>query len=390
MKEKNEMFLKYQLFIIVLFFLAFVLSCKNINYEKSYNLGLIESDSLLVIPIPSDVITNSRHVQFLYGKEQIKLLAYATSNSLLFFNIDSQNLYKHVRFERYGPNGIGTIRGFHVISPDSILIISQFSIMLFDSEPNLLKKNDLHSIKHNLHNFLSPSNRNYNPVVRLEDRFYFSTFMFDLDRDDLLSSSVGVCYDINEDSIFPMSVNYPMFPYGYDSKGLYYSRLFYNNKWLYSFVFFDEIYVLEESGHYTLISAPSSMRSNDKLHKISARINSSPHQQVRNPKYMALTFDPWQDVFYRFFYPGFDSPEGEKEDFYDSLLDTPVCFSIIILNAKLEIVGETRMPFQMYDPGSFFVSENGLFIALHANHPEYNPDSLKYARFSVENNRKIK
>jgi hypothetical protein len=66
--------------------------------------------------------------------------------------------------------------------------------------------------------------------------------------------------------------------------------------------------------------------------------------------------------------------------------DTSASFSVILLNEQMEVFGETIMPFQIYDLGSFFISEYGLFIALHVNHPEFDPDGLKHARFTVEQN----
>jgi hypothetical protein len=59
-------------------------------------------------------------------------------------------------------------------------------------------------------------------------------------------------------------------------------------------------------------------------------------------------------------------------------------FSIITFDTNFNIIGETMMPDNTYNPFMSFVAKDGLYLALHCDHPKYNPDSLMFERIDLK------
>ena len=60
------------------------------------------------------------------------------------------------------------------------------------------------------------------------------------------------------------------------------------------------------------------------------------------------------------------------------------CFSIIILDADFNIIGETLFPDYTYNPTMAFIREDGLYLsASHAFNENYSDDWLKFQRFEL-------
>lgn len=107
---------------------------------------------------------------------------------------------------------------------------------------------------------------------------------------------------------------------------------------------------------------------------------------VKNPRYLSIVYDKYRNCYYRFFKPGYNIKKNEDPELF---LEYPYQFSIIVLDENLNVKGETLMPPEKYDPFMFFIAPDGLYLALHCNHPEYNPDSLMFERFNFEDKEEL-
>ena len=86
-----------------------------------------------------------------------------------------------------------------------------------------------------------------------------------------------------------------------------------------------------------------------------------------NPHYLSIIHDKYRECTYRYFYPGVKLKDNEDPR---KMFENRKRFSIMILDENLDIVGETMMPDNTYNPFMSFVAEDGLYIALHCDHPK--------------------
>ncbi len=368
--------MKYTVLVMIIITSCHKTSKTNITKQLKRN------EDLIKIQIPPFVNSQTKDIQYFTNNGE-NILAYGSNNQIYFFSLDSLTIVKSTNYQQYGPQGIPNFMGFHVLNMDSIILTSQRSIIITNSNDSIYTKLDLLEWNSKFiqpFHIFSPSARSDFHPVRLNNKLYFSTFQFDIESSDFSETSIGLYYDLNNNSIHEMEFNYPKFPRNYESINHNVSRVYRNNKWIYSFGVLDDVFVFDNTGNYDMYP----LRSLSHAKKVRINNEYSYINAIRSPSYMSIKYDPWRDVFYRIFYPGYEVQNNKDEDYYHSLVETPPLFSVIIIDSNFRIIGETTMPFQHYDPHSNFITKEGLFFGLHVNHPEFDPDYLSFARFSLE------
>ncbi|MDR2233264.1 MAG: DUF4221 domain-containing protein, partial [Tannerella sp.] len=150
-----------------------------------------------------------------------------------------------------------------------------------------------------------------------------------------------------------------------------------------SFYYDEEIYVTLPD-HQSVRKIPVVSKYIPNIEYVELKTSGNPlKNEVENPNYGNLFFDPYRDVYYRFAYP---KNEVEQDDNFRELWDYGrKIFSIIILNRDFQVIGETLFPEYIYNPGVVFVNKDGLYIsASHFKNPEYSDDDLKFVCFRLE------
>ncbi|TCO07331.1 uncharacterized protein DUF4221 [Natronoflexus pectinivorans] len=374
----------YKFYVLIMTFLS-IMSCNNkaIFIESSQKLS--KQDSLLSIKIPPNFHSQSKFIQVLEEDSSKNILAYGSNNQIHFFCLESLSLQKSTYYQQYGPEGIATYTGFHVINMDSVVLTSQTSVILADTYGKILQKLDFieWNSQHTNQPYLifAPSRGSRNSAVRINDNIFFLSFQFDLKSDDFKNTPIGLYYNIKDNSMNEAEMKYPEFPSNYTSLSHNPTMAIKDNCLIYSFSVLDEIYLFDKTKGVTNKQNFSSF-NRVSVNNISDR--NSLYHQIKRPRYLSIKYDPWNDVFYRIFYPGFEVSANNDDSYYFSLIATPPVFSVIIIDSEFNIIGETTMPFQHYDPYSNFITKDGLFFGLHENHPEFDPDYLRFARFTVE------
>ena len=76
--------------------------------------------------------------------------------------------------------------------------------------------------------------------------------------------------------------------------------------------------------------------------------------------------------------------EGSNESPYDEPKGKE--FSVIVLNADFEIIGETRFPGKKYFYKMSFVGKEGLYISENnLENPQFDENKLVFTRFKIKN-----
>ena len=81
--------------------------------------------------------------------------------------------------------------------------------------------------------------------------------------------------------------------------------------------------------------------------------------------------------------------ELEVGDYVELLRSGRKRFSIMILDNKLNVVGETFFPAYTYNPNLSFILEDGLYVSLsHIKNPDYSDDILRFQKLELKEIRK--
>lgn len=101
-------------------------------------------------------------------------------------------------------------------------------------------------------------------------------------------------------------------------------------------------------------------------------------------RYHHLLYDKYRDVFYRFALQPYQFPKGKLPTGEASGQE----FSIVILNNKYEIIGETRFPGNTYLYRMCFVGKKGLYLSLNnQENPCFDEDKLMFRCFTLQENK---
>jgi len=327
-----------------------------------------------------------------YEEHQKAWLFYGNEdkNELIIYELPSGRIEKRIKFEHRGPNGIGRYKGAMVQNFDSLFVISGThyqDFFLIDTTGTVKRK---YSIRPNesedffpallpVYSHISQENVLRNGLINL------STYMMKIIANpDLHSKDICITYDIAQGKL--VSINkYPKFDDTYKSFIGSYSRTNNGKEFIYSFPRLNEIYIQKEDGTYLKHHCPSKFQKGnlDWIANRSDPVAIQKENRIQNPKYGSIIFDKYRKLIYRIYIPGYNLEQGDSVDKY---AEFPAVFSIIILDENLNMIGETLMPNKTYDPNMTFVAKEGIFVALHPDNPQYNPDSLAFEKMIIVEN----
>ena len=103
---------------------------------------------------------------------------------------------------------------------------------------------------------------------------------------------------------------------------------------------------------------------------------------MEKPKYFHMMYDRYRNVYYRF--AEMPCKLAKDETPYDNFAPKAREFSVIILNDKFDIIGETKFPGNKYFYRMSFVGKDGLYISENnfAN-PEFDENKLVFSCFKL-------
>ena len=101
-----------------------------------------------------------------------------------------------------------------------------------------------------------------------------------------------------------------------------------------------------------------------------------------NPRYWHIMYDKYRNVYYRFAEMPYKLASNESP--YDEPKGKE--FSVIVLNADFEIIGETKFPGKKYFYKKSFVGREGLYISENnLENPQFDENKLVFTCFKIKN-----
>ncbi len=372
---------KYCYLIILLLLFTLLVSCSDRTTQKT-EYELIKSDSLINIHIGKSVDPVTNNLDY-YTENGMEYLIYAHMNDLHLFDLKSREKIEMVRYQQYGPDGIGNLNGFYIHNLDSIFLFNHFGMILTNSKGKVLKRIKLHDhIDENILIAINPNNSHiYNRTINQNNRLLIPTYSIEFKPEIVETLPMGLIYELEDDSITLSKNLYPK------KKGHEYgsSRVVNDSIIVYSFLDNHSLFVYNQNNPHKEYYCKSKYapRTFTDL-GVGSDLRESVMISIEMQKYSSLLYDPYKKLYYRIFYPGYEVDKNQTLEYYWIMKDNLKVFSVMIINEQFEAIGETLMPEDHYNPDTYFINKDGLHFSLHVNHPEFDADYLKFVNFKIE------
>lgn len=285
-----------------------------------------------------------------------------------------------------GPNKIGSENGFRIVNPDCVIIATiPPAIKIMDFQGKLKKTIPIRDPENRV-NFLTSDNRL--PFLFGDNSIYgaqpFFKNMYEMSKEDIRSSKhiYQVKLENNQEKIQWLPVNHPqdIWDKGRKSMELTWASLG------------DTIIVSPTSDHRLWVLSKKRGELLSHVEVKSRWVNNFPTldelpngdtgmiKALNNDRYELLLADPYRNVFYRFFFRGFELEEFETYSVRDLFGNRPK-MGIMVLNQQLEVIGEHLFENFQIEPWNYFVGKKGLYVS--TNNPNREDFDENYLRYDI-------
>lgn len=365
-------------------------SVKNEHTNDYKNRCKIQFVGKKEIPADNETSVFDNYIQFVDTKEMPNTFASVNeyTNSIYFYDYDSLNVKKVIRYDKEGPNGVGLMQGFCYLNPDSIFVFCENTQMVYlTSEGAQVKWKKLmpaQSIGGPDFMPALPYLQTNVPLKYVDHKLIFQGGNGETLYETATNAPITSLYDIEEDSVLYAN-NYPE------------QYIKYNwGDWIYKFPYYDMneqdklIIISFPHDHfiyvYSLLSGKNikyyagsqlikKIDAFDEKKEFQPHYNSGRLQQwyYSNPTYQTVLYDKYRKLYYRI---GLLPQKEKRKDFYNK---KPIV--LIVLDENFNYLGEGLFPddVDLWTTESF-VSREGLNMQVLTD----NEDFYTFYQFKVE------
>lgn len=373
--------------ILLFLFLVIFSSCRE-NLLLSYSLK--ETEECVRFTLDNDT-RSSIMTMFVYcdkdGKEYLTFQN-PNKNDILFYDLETCNLAFKIRPEVDGPNGVAFILGYYIHSLDSIFLTTRSfeEISLIDRMANVIDKYEYRQTIDGLalKRFYSTTSL-YTPAEIIDNKMYIVSGCNRWQEPNPVSAYI----DLSTKEVCTLPFNYPVFPTAINKNkraGIeeQMSRCFDGENFIYSFYFDENIYVASID-HKNVRKVAAKSQYIKEVEYIDDFGKTTIEQACELANYGNLIYDKYRKLYYRIVFPRTTLEKGVKG--YELREYGRKNFSILILDDKFNVVGETKFPDYTYNPRLIFIKEEGVYISnSHYLNPDYSDDVLSFVKFELVKN----
>ncbi|WP_228527549.1 DUF4221 family protein [Pararhodonellum marinum] len=368
--------------------------CKN--PEKENHIKLIKVKEIELNPHEL-VFGNPSIVQLIESDSGKYLFLY---NHLVkkfqFLDFSNGDLVREVPLDFDGPHGVGGLSGGTLTGKDSIWItFSSPAIGLINFDGKVLLKKKVENTTIPITFLTSDLQR---PLIQSKHKIFGLQPYFmnhhGMDPKDIEKHQLLYSYDFIKDEIDWYDVFYPD---DYWRNGKKMSDLTWTqrgNKLYLASIFDHQIQVFDISSRKVIETKEVRsryIRRFDCVNEIPSGVNQGLINRLTFDKYAVLIYDPFRDVFYRFFHPGFELDDEESVEVLRTLNWSRPTMGVMILDKDLNILGEHLFEKnEVYTFSNYFIGEDGLYLSAN-NHFErdYTDDVFRYVLFNLVDDEQI-
>ncbi|WP_455663734.1 DUF4221 family protein [Phocaeicola sp.] len=397
--------MKHIIFLLSLFILLFIASCGKKQSLAFDDQVFLEGGDTLVFPLDASTFYNSKAI-FQFEDNGKEYLFFQNERRkgiprIIIFDMEKQNVFKTVPLYEEGPNGIAVISGGWPLDMNHFLVTtrSPFCYMV-DDAGNIIKKIKIWNYDEEAEEKLFENyctsifySYYYSPAIIKDSLLFFDQADVGYPRkpEDWKNISMFVYANLNSGKMAKTEMKFPSIfseeeertPKLYDPE---FSYAYTGKEVAVSFRQCDSLFVSSDFKHVRSYNAKS---------RYFPSIHPQPYNAYKDllvwlqeeylkPRYHHLLYDKYRDVFYRFALMPYQFPKGKLPTGDASGLE----FSIIILNNKYEIIGETRFPGNTYHYRMCFVGKKGLYLSLNnQENPNFDENKLEFRCFTLQENK---
>jgi hypothetical protein len=366
--------------------------CNEVKIKTSTNIKIERDEADLVVVGEKNFQLDSLSSPFINalsvfsheGRDYFSFLN-KEQNRIYVYDMEFEDIKYYTPFDREGPNGVGSVEGYHIFNPDSILFLDSWTnkVSLTDKAGSLVEKFTMSGNMVSISPLLPvPRLGTTNPVHQYKGKFYFTGYSigeFKLEtnsnRPVILSydkSIKKVTYDLSYPDIY-QDVSWGATSY----RAIYSDINPQTNHLIISFPADHNLwfYNVENGNSFSKYAGSQYFGDITSFHENKMFMERKPLEEFfgKNPSYSSVIYDKYREVYYRI-------ADHPIQDYDESSRKTSVKkFSIIILNKDMEKIGETAIPHLSHSRLSYFISEEGFNLQKYQN----NEDLLVYTTFKL-------
>jgi len=377
----------YSFVFLVLF------SCKETTYldplpRKYSNSMTLNPTDTLVIPIGFKSNVYSRYVKSCLINDIPYLgVVNENTNELEFYALSDNGDDFNVSFNLDGPNAVGQLKAFEVISDSTLLIASSYRVRLYitDFKGNLKKTIKTDNIDRKGKPFVQIY-YTFQPLIfnkTKQDAFVFTRVDWDYNAPGQWSGTMFLkISDLHSESSKHL---FEVPPYFNDFiHGAYFchsSHILMDKRYLVLGIpFYNNLMVYDLENNKMIEKSAGSIHFGDALPWDSPGMDGHEEFYVTSNSYRELAYDEQNKLLYRLAYQRVDytGPDGLRRN-WDNKLP-----SVIMINSDFEKVGEVDLPVNTIYTRMYFTHDGKLYLSL--NHPDNNPseDEMVFVGYKPE------
>lgn len=382
----KKLILLFNLSIIILFLIS---GCRNdsTSFNNTYTLVPSETDTIN-IRLEENSCNFSYYIQYFKSgnTDYLAALNYL-NNSIEFYDIKANKLFKTLFIPREGDNTFLDLRSFICEKFDSILLFSMMPprIGIMDTSGRLLR-----TIPHDIKiGSLQDGER----PLRLGDNVFLPQLHPARESNGVLTSTgqknsfINLTVDLISGAGSSTPLTYPAELIGQDVSIMRVERVLgYKNVFVYHFGLINSLFLTYD--HRTFARVPLETNYNLKLFddfNPASSVSNYLNDKLLRDEVKCLYYDEFRECYY------ITIRKREDDRINNSSITTkfqyPECF-ILVLDKNLKHIGEVHFPKDKYSFRMCFVTEKGLYISEdHINNPGFSEDFMRFRLFTLKRNR---
>lgn len=301
------------------------------------------------------------------------------TREIIFVNIDNQKIENIIQIKEDGPDGMPLNFGYAVKSLDSIFVPTDgFRLYLINRQGHVLKKIYFDTLDNGQNLPIRSFSRFSSPMLFKGD------FIYGVQLDGIphyqseIPDNYKFCYQFNlaANTVCQMPACHPVDFWKDQKKEVFFSWDFDGQRFIISPVFSHNLYLSKDLRQIDSVYAVQSswvhkFRDGTPQRLLSLNFYQFAREALSTQSYLGIKYDPYREVYYRFFFPGVGRANEMTDDEVLSAHQDPPNFGIMVLDKNFRVICELVLPENIYLQHHFFIAKEGLFLA--ANHPK-NPD----------------
>lgn len=328
---------------------------------------------------------------FIYNDNETEYLTFQNpdKNEILFYDLETCDLKFKIHPEVDGPNGVAFTLGYYIHNLDSIFLTTRSfeEISLIDHNAKVIDKYEYKytSDSTELKRFYSTTSI-YTPITIFNNKAYIVPGCNRWQKINPVAAHI----DLSTKHVTSLPFNYPNFSTATNKNkraGIeeHMSRCFDGKNFIYSFYFDENIYVASID-HKTIKRIKVKSKYIKEVEYIDDFGKTTIEKSCELANYGNMIYDKYRKLYYRIAYPKTTIEKNIKG--YELREYGRKNFTIIIMDDKFNILGETEFPDYTYNPRLIFIRKEGLYISnSHYLNPNYSDDILGFTKFKLIKNK---